>query len=376
MRHTPVRLLETPPCEAKTTPARRGCPCCIRAPTFLPARFFPISPRTGSGPANISVTGGSLPCGSSYNNCTCSDPASHSIPDHLRIPSQLRYMTPMPVSRTSTESVADPTDRPERSRNAKAQARHRAKRKAYIEQLETTVTKLQVALALSPEQVAALPAPVIRIRELEEENELLHRELGELRRQLEDRNARLRPDLGRRHGTISTSPYDRSDYESRRRRLTESQVYLQAQNGHTHSPPPPLLIPSSTSPQTQPSSQVGIYPRMTSSSTLTSYGMYQMPGTPSSSSTSTASNSPFSPCDYTPPSTLHSHHRPTSSTNSSSLLAAYGQAPGQYEYVKVEEDSYHGHTLSHTNGYSASLPSFAGSQSSLNHWQTYSTQRP
>ncbi|KZT64467.1 hypothetical protein DAEQUDRAFT_769698 [Daedalea quercina L-15889] len=199
----------------------------------------------------------------------------------------------MPVSRTSTESIPDQSDRPERSRNAKAQARHRAKRKAYIEQLETTVTKLQVALALSPEQVAALPAPVIRIRELEDENEILHREVDELRRQLEDRNARLRPDLGRRHGNISTSPYDRGDYESRRRRLAEPQVYLQAQNGHGHSPPPPLLIPSSTPQQSQQPSQVGVYPRLPST-TLTSYGMYQMPGTPSSSSTSTASNSPFS----------------------------------------------------------------------------------
>ncbi|KAH9934201.1 uncharacterized protein B0H18DRAFT_979955 [Fomitopsis serialis] len=271
-------------------------------------------------------------------------------------------MTPMPVSRTSTESISDLTDRPERSRNAKAQARHRAKRKAYIEQLETTVTKLQVALALSPEQVAALPAPVIRIRELEEENEVLHREVDELRRQIEDRNSRLRPDLGRRHGTIATSPYDRGDYESRRRRLTESQVYL---------PSSAIAHPFVDLSQTQQPSQLGVYPRLTSS-TLTSYGMYQIPGTPSSSGTSTASNSPFSPCDYTPPSTtIHTHHRPTSSATSPSLLASYGQAPGQYEYVKLEEDSYHGHAVSHTNGYSASLPQYAGSQSSLNHWQTY-----
>src|ERR1700691_1654701 len=43
-------------------------------------------------------------------------------------------------------SHLDSDDKPERSRNAKAQARHRAKRKAYIEQLESTVTKLQTAL--------------------------------------------------------------------------------------------------------------------------------------------------------------------------------------------------------------------------------------
>ncbi|KAF9806051.1 hypothetical protein IEO21_08822 [Rhodonia placenta] len=108
-------------------------------------------------------------------------------------------------------------DRPERSRNAKAQARHRAKRKAYIEQLESTVTKLQSVLALSPDQVAALPPPLIRIRELEEENDLLHRQLDDLRRQLDLRSARLRPDLAR-------APDD--DRDARRRRMTDSAVYV------------------------------------------------------------------------------------------------------------------------------------------------------
>jgi Basic region leucine zipper len=46
-------------------------------------------------------------------------------------------------------SHLDSEDKPERSRNAKAQARHRAKRKAYIEQLESTVTKLQTTLGKS-----------------------------------------------------------------------------------------------------------------------------------------------------------------------------------------------------------------------------------
>ena len=44
-------------------------------------------------------------------------------------------------------------------------------------QLEQTVTKLQSVLALSPDQVAAIPPPLMRIRELEQENELLHREV-------------------------------------------------------------------------------------------------------------------------------------------------------------------------------------------------------
>ena len=40
-------------------------------------------------------------------------------------------------------------DRPERSRNAKAQARHRAKRKAYIEQVSHLVTYPQLSLMLT-----------------------------------------------------------------------------------------------------------------------------------------------------------------------------------------------------------------------------------
>lgn len=42
----------------------------------------------------------------------------------------------MAQAATNTQSATS-ADRPERSRNAKAQARHRAKRKAYIEQVHT-----------------------------------------------------------------------------------------------------------------------------------------------------------------------------------------------------------------------------------------------
>ncbi|KAJ3722738.1 hypothetical protein DFJ43DRAFT_1158367 [Lentinula guzmanii] len=82
--------------------------------------------------------------------------------------------------------MSSSAERPERSRNAKAQARHRAKRKAYIEQLEQTVTKLQTAMGVTPEQVAALPPPLAKIRELEQENARLAKENDELRRLLTD----------------------------------------------------------------------------------------------------------------------------------------------------------------------------------------------
>ncbi|KLO09976.1 hypothetical protein SCHPADRAFT_833158, partial [Schizopora paradoxa] len=77
---------------------------------------------------------------------------------------------------------------PTRSRNARAQARHRAKRKAYIEQarlslfaLEETVTKLQHMLQITPEQAAQLPPLSQRVRELEVEVKRLRAENDRLR---------------------------------------------------------------------------------------------------------------------------------------------------------------------------------------------------
>ncbi|CCM06497.1 uncharacterized protein FIBRA_08767 [Fibroporia radiculosa] len=91
-------------------------------------------------------------------------------------------------------------------------------------QLEQTVTKLQTVLALSPDQVATLPPPLVRIRELEEENEILHREIDDLRRQLEQRNARLRPDITRRTDLLTLA--DDGDRDGRRRRLADSTLYM------------------------------------------------------------------------------------------------------------------------------------------------------
>ncbi|KAI0074350.1 hypothetical protein K474DRAFT_1601681 [Panus rudis PR-1116 ss-1] len=133
-----------------------------------------------------------------------------------------------PASRsTPDQEPSASSDRPERSRNAKAQARHRAKRKAYIEQLEQTVTKLQYALSYTPEQVAALPQPVVRIRELEEENAMLRREVAELRHQLDVRNAQLRPDISRQGRALLDDRYsDRCDIKRRRTIDHPGDVYV------------------------------------------------------------------------------------------------------------------------------------------------------
>ncbi|THH00276.1 hypothetical protein EW026_g2239 [Hermanssonia centrifuga] len=129
------------------------------------------------------------------------------------------YMLPARLYNSS--STTSHIDRPERSRNAKAQARHRAKRKAYIEQLEQTVTRLQYALSLAPDQMVAVPpAPQMRIRELEEENMHLTRQVEHLRHQLEARNARLRPDNGQRSATLPTFDDRMADRDVVRRRRT------------------------------------------------------------------------------------------------------------------------------------------------------------
>ncbi|KAI0827326.1 hypothetical protein BC628DRAFT_1318326 [Trametes gibbosa] len=138
-------------------------------------------------------------------------------------------MTPMsslPDSHrdSSSDHPSASADRPERSRNAKAQARHRAKRKAYIEQLEQTVTKLQSVLALTPDQVASIPPPLARIRELEQDNEMLQREVQELRRQLEMRSGpALRPDVRRDAFAPSMDDHHRAiDREPKRRRTSDA----------------------------------------------------------------------------------------------------------------------------------------------------------
>ena len=80
-------------------------------------------------------------------------------------------------------------------------------------------------LALSPEQVGAIPPPVVRIRELENENMGLRRENELLRQQLEEKNAVLRPDITRR--TV-LSDDRRHDRDMKRRRTIDhpEDVYM------------------------------------------------------------------------------------------------------------------------------------------------------
>lgn len=174
--------------------------------------------------------------------------------------------------------------------------------------------RLQNALSASPDQVSSLPPPLIRIRELEQENIQLNREVEHLRRQLEARNARLRPDIDHRHHTLS--PYDDRpfDREAKRRRGMQLPddpymvsdehlayflpVALTAQSQLTNNqlPSPPLSTSSALNPYPQSNSASSMtQPRSPTTPMAASYGLaYPMPETPSSSTASSPSTTSFS----------------------------------------------------------------------------------
>ncbi|KAG6872643.1 hypothetical protein C0995_008074 [Termitomyces sp. Mi166 len=236
-------------------------------------------------------------------------------------------------------------ERPERSRNAKAQARHRAKRKAYIEQLEQTVTKLQMSLGLTHEDVAVLPPPLIRIRELEQENSRLIKENEDFRRMLAELG---RPPDGLRRNSVSTYPdapriHDRtSEYKRKKYNGNAEAGYMSPSDTppQIHEPirPPPLTIPQSMTHHYQyPSANQHVISGSSSLFNLHAASTFQMPNTPSGSSAT--SSPPFSPAQMQEP--LHSpvEHRPSPMTGTQSL-SHYSSRAGHYAAVKVEEDNY------------------------------------
>lgn len=83
-------------------------------------------------------------------------------------------------------------------------------------QLEQTVTKLQAALGYSPEQVSTLPPSSVTIRELQQDNLRLQKEIEDLRRALADAGG------GHRRGALA--PYDPRgcDRESYKRKKSSS----------------------------------------------------------------------------------------------------------------------------------------------------------
>jgi hypothetical protein len=283
-------------------------------------------------------------------------------------------VTPAVSNSSAASHASPPTQDYERTRNAKAQARHRAKRKAYVEQLEQTVTRLQAAISLANDEMG----PLNRIRELEEENARLRQDLLEVRRELDDRSAQfLRPDIGRRTSDISpndsyrgdsnganTAAWGEFEYKKSGRLSNGSDAdrdYLLARpptlSRTSMPPPPPLHIPSlqySGAQQQQQQQSRVLYSQQNGSLTY-----------PVTSPTSSSSSPTYSPHHLSPIVSRSSggqqHHNTLPSINE------------HYAQVKVEDDSYlHTPTISHQYPYTSNEPVSVGG----NPWHAYPSERP
>ncbi|KAJ7598764.1 hypothetical protein C8J56DRAFT_914954 [Mycena floridula] len=255
-------------------------------------------------------------------------------------------------------STSHTAERPERSRNAKAQARHRAKRKAYIEQLEQTVTKLQTALGCTPDDVAALPPPLAKIRDLEQENARLLKENDDLRRMLGSRGNFVdnRLDCDRNYGN------------NPKRRKMSDELYLSPETDIL-SRPPPLTIPQPSLAHHSSSYTTSAHSAHNNSLFGLHGAGFQMPHTPSGSSST--SSPPFSPAQMQAPSISPVGHRPPlSATHISNYSAS-----NHYDSVKVEEDGY-SHSSSHQQPHhNYTLPFPHSDHGSVDNWHTYSSER-
>ncbi|KIJ64729.1 hypothetical protein HYDPIDRAFT_131809 [Hydnomerulius pinastri MD-312] len=310
------------------------------------------------------------------------------------------------MAHAAGDSVSSQTDRPERSRNAKAQARHRAKRKAYIEQLEQTVTKLQTALGFTPDQVAALPPPLVKIRELEQENTRLQKENEEMRRLLGDSDHRghVSSDY-RRHSLNNFHDSRGCDRDFKKRKMDDLYMGPDASHPDSLPRPPPLTIPQPLShhqysniPSHNSSSGHGVSSTGSSLFSLHAPAFHQMPNTPSGSSST--SSPPFSAKQWgivmtiisyphqQPAQMNHSSHSPANSRPSSlshqTLPSSYHS--NHYGSVKVEDDHYGVSSSNHhnhngqSNHYHTTLPPFAQTvpeAADIDSWHphTYSAER-
>lgn len=99
-------------------------------------------------------------------------------------------------------------------------------------QLEQTVTKLQTALGFTPDQVAALPPPLAKIRELEQDNNRLQKENDDLRRMLSDAGRVLPLEVTRRNSLTSFHDTRVCDRDFKRRKMSEngSELYMVRRN--------------------------------------------------------------------------------------------------------------------------------------------------
>lgn len=90
------------------------------------------------------------------------------------------------------------------------------------------MTKLQTALGFSPEQVSALPPPLVKIRELEQDNVRLQKENEDLRRMLSDNGTRGLPmEMTRRNSASTFHDSGRvCDRDFKRRKMSGDEIYM------------------------------------------------------------------------------------------------------------------------------------------------------
>jgi len=103
--------------------------------------------------------------------------------------------------------------------------RHRGTDSDNFLQLEQTVTKLQLHVGYTQEQVAGLPPPLLKIRELEQENGRLQKENDELRRLLTDSTS-SRLDSTRRNASLVYPDPRVPERDFKRRKGHHDGVYI------------------------------------------------------------------------------------------------------------------------------------------------------
>jgi len=81
------------------------------------------------------------------------------------------------------------------------------------------VTKLQTALGYSPEDLEAMPPPLVKIRELEQENIRLEKENEDLRRMLATNGRNLLSEIPRRSALSPFQDARSSDHNFKRKKI-------------------------------------------------------------------------------------------------------------------------------------------------------------
>ena len=90
------------------------------------------------------------------------------------------------------------------------------------------MTKLQTALEYSPEDLEAMPPPLVKIRELEQENARLEKENEDLRRMLAASGRNLPPEIPRRSTLSPFQDARSSDHNFKRKKIlgTLDETYM------------------------------------------------------------------------------------------------------------------------------------------------------